>query len=36
MLENIELLNNVNDCKILVDVRNNIIGGAGLNEYELE
>ena len=31
MLENIELLN---ECEILVDARNNIIGGAGLNNYD--
>ena len=31
VLENLELLN---DCIIIVDARNNIVGGNGLNEYE--
>ena len=32
ILENVELLNN--DCEIILDARNNIVGGSGLSEYE--
>ena len=31
VLENLELLN---DCTIIVDARNNIVGGIGLSEYD--
>jgi len=32
VLENSESLND--DCEIILDARNNIVGGNGLNEYE--